>query len=98
VRSYFTLDWPVITKSCYSGFALLFDLLLLGLTLVKAVRVWRTGGRVPILSLLVRDGVLAFVAVAGTFSSKYCRTASLRRRISDFLSERAPILCACSTA
>jgi hypothetical protein len=47
---------------------ILFDLLLLGLILLKAVRVWRAGGRVPLLSVVVRDGVWAFLVILCSFS------------------------------
>jgi hypothetical protein len=59
----------VIAEFSDSTCVLLYDLLLLALTLYKAVRVWRAGGRVPLLSLVVRDGVLAFLAVLSLFSA-----------------------------
>jgi hypothetical protein len=59
----------VVSELYGSALPLLFDLVLLGLTFNKAARVWRAGGRVPLLSLLVRDGVWAFLAVLGMLSS-----------------------------
>jgi hypothetical protein len=68
VRTYASTDWlPANADICVSACALLFDMLLLGLSFTKATHVWRAGRRVPLLSLIVRDGVWAFLAVCGLF-------------------------------
>jgi hypothetical protein len=71
----------VIPELCGSNFAVVFDILLLALTLKKVARVWRAGGRLPLLSLLVRDGILMFLAIGGTlFSNHYCVTLAQASR------------------